>query len=555
MSIMRMRRRFAVHLRYVLYFIIGVFLLTLPAIFAPSGGRTSDRADNEPAIMKDPIAQVDGATLVRRDLERVYQRVAGEMAMMTQITGQGIGAGRLSRYRLEAFDEAVGQLLVMREAQRQGITVSNRQIAKRAAEIAKQQLDQTKMQVAGKDLERQLAQIATSNDGRPRDAMSERSFLNWLTKLLTDSRADDLKVELATQALEKKVTGSITATDKELLASYDEATLREIVVARHPTDKPARTDEEARKRAEGLLEQAKKGADFAQLARTQSDDEEVRRSDGRQEPMPVVHMSPAYQKALAGLKAGDLVPQPIKTDRGYIVVKVEKREQNLPPDFQKNKQRYLKDFVDQKRRMAWEAYTKQLRDKATVKVVDPEILAYQEIAKGDLAKALPLLKQATPAADQIGGLAGAAVYYEMAKAYSVQNKWKEAADAYAAANDALSGQGGIPQARADALMGMGLCYENLGDKQEAAKWYQAASDASDASYVHDELLAIYQRMGNAELVKREQQWLDDYRQREAEREKAMQDQQRKMEEEAAKKRPRPAPATTPGNPPAPPPSK
>ena len=554
MSIMRMRRRFAVHLRYVLYFIIGVFLLTLPAIFAPGGGRVSERQDNEPAIMKEAVAEVDGAALSRKDLERVYQRAAANMLMMAQYTGQGIGVQQIARDRLAAFDQAVVELLVVKEAEKQGTSVSNRQIAKRAAEVAKQQLDQAKLQFKGKELEQQLAHYATSSDGQPREAMSERGFLRWMTKLLVDTRADDLRVELATQALEKRVTGSITATEQELLASYDQVTLREIVVALRPTGKPERTDEEARKRAEQILEQVKKGADFADLARTHSDDWEVTRTAGLQQPMAVAHLSPAYQKAVAALKAGDLVPQPIKTDRGYTIVKVEKREQSLPSDYQKNKSQYLKDFGEQKRRTAWEGYTRTLREKAKVKVLDQEILAYQELAKGDYTKALPLLQQATPAADQIGGLAGASVYYQMAIAYSIQSKWKEAADAYGAASDALSGQNGIPEVRAQTLIGMARSYENLGDKETAAEWYQAAGDASNTQYIHEQLLQAYQRIGKPELLKSEQQWLDDYQKREAEQTKAMEDQQRKMEEEAAKKRPRPAPATKPGSPAARPPS-
>jgi len=101
---------------------------------------------------------------------------------------------------------------------------------------------------------------------------------------------------------------------------------------------------------------------------------------------------------------------------------------------------------------------------------------------------------------------------------------------------------------------MARCYENLGDKETAAEWYQAAGDASNTQYIHEQLLQAYQRIGKPELLKSEQQWLDDYQKREAEQTKAMEDQQRKMEEEAAKKRPRPAPATKPGSPAARPPS-
>ena len=542
---MRMRRRFAVHLRYILYAIIGVFVLTLPAIFSGGGSRMRQREDGGPAIFKDTIAEVNGTPITRGDFERVYRRTASEITAMAQVTGYAIGIERLPRGRLDAFDEAVIEHLVMKEAERQGISVSNRQVGKRAAELAKQQLDQFKLQMKGRQLEQYLAGFASANDGQPRQSMSERSFLGWFTKFLTDTQADNLRAELLTQALEKKVTGSITATEKELLASCDEAGLREIVVALRPPAKPERTDEQARTRAEEILGKAKQGADFAQLARTESDDEEAKYDGGLQPTVPIVHLSPAYQKAVAALKAGDLVPQPIKTDHGYTVVKVETRERKLPEEYEKNKQQYLKDFTERKRRTAWQQYQQQLREKAQVKVSDPEILGYQEIQQGHLDKALPLLQEATATVDQLGGLATASVYYELAITYSVQNKWKEAADAYAAANDALSGEHGIPQARSQALIGMARCYENLGQKEDAAKWYQVAGEASDVASIHEQLLYAYQRLGNAELVKQEQQWMEEYQRQEQERARALQEQQRKMEEEAAKKRPRPAPAAKP----------
>jgi parvulin-like peptidyl-prolyl isomerase len=436
----------------------------------------------------------------------------------------GFEAERLWRDRLAAFDDAVLEHLMTKEAEKQGISVSERQVCQRASGIAKQELDQLKLRLNGEALEQALAEIASRADGRARQSMSEQEFLPWFTDLLADTQSDDLRAALVSEALVERVTSSITATEKELLAFYDEVRLREILVAIHPSGGPERSDEEARRRAQEVLERAKRGADFDELVHIESDDEDVRYTRGLQEPISVLYMSPAYQEAVGSLSTGELLPEPIRTDQGYVIVKIEKREQRLPEGYQENTQQYLSDLVQRRRHTAWQEYIKQLRKEATVEVLDPEILAYQEIAEGNLQEALPLLRQAAPIADRVGGFAAASVYYKLGTVASAQSKWQEAADAYAVANDLLAGQAGagaLAGVCAQPLMGLGFCYENLGDEEEAIKWYQAASEATSVPSRHEHLMLTYRRMGYEDLAKREQEWIDEYRRQEADREKTL----------------------------------
>ena len=540
MSIQRIRRRFAVHLRYMLYVLIAVFAVTLPLVFAP-GGLSPTEEEQGSQKQQEVVAQVDGSPLRRSELERQFTRTAGQKIAIYESIGQSIGVERIARFRLEALEEAILQHLLLGEAVEQGISVSRREVGKRAEQVAQQQLDQLKLQFKGKELEQRLAQIASATDGRERRSMSERSFRSWLTKRMVEQHSQDLKDDLIVEKLRTQAVASVSATEQELLESCDRVTLREILVSRHPRGKPERTEEEARKRAEELLARVKKGADFAEVARTESDDEDARYTGGLKSPMAPSRLRAEWREATANLKVGE-ISELIKTDRGYVVVRVEERGRELPEDFQKNKQQLLKDFVEQKRNNAWNEHQQQLRAKANVKVTDPEMLAYQELEKGDFDKALPLLQEAAASADQLSGTAAGAVYYQLATILSARNQWEEAAEAYAFANDALSREGGMPGARAWALMGMGRSYENLGDLEEAAIWYQAASDATDVPSIHEQLRGTYQRIGNQELVEREQQWLDDYHRAEEERRQALEAQQRRMEEEAAKRRPKPGAA-------------
>jgi tetratricopeptide (TPR) repeat protein len=218
-----------------------------------------------------------------------------------------------------------------------------------------------------------------------------------------------------------------------------------------------------------------------------------------------------------------------------VIAKVEKRERTLPKDFQKNKETLLKQYIQQKQSQAWESYGKELRDKAKVQVSDPELLAYQALAKGSYAEALPLLQKAAETADTLHGLAAGSLYYQLGTAFSQKGQWKEAADAYGKASDALGSDASAPaSARAQALLGMGQSYENLKDYKDAVIWYQAAGDNSDTPTIHQQLLVTYQKLGRQDLVKREQQWLSDYQKQEEERQKAMAEQERKATAGAAK---------------------
>lgn len=565
MSIQGMRKRFAIHLRYILYVIIALFVLTLPLVFAPSPMGSRDREWDEQGADQETIAKVNGSAMVRGELERQFDRSVGQMLALYEQIGQGMGVDGLWRYRLDAFEEAVTRHVLLQQARKQGISVSDREVRKTADKQAQQQVEQLKLQYKDQPLDRLLAQMASRADGRARERMSERSFRKWLAQRLQDDHGEDLREDLILERLRQQVVGRVSAGEQELVESYDRVTLREILVSLHPTGRPALTDEQARKRAEELTAKARQGADFEGLVLAESDDPQAEFTRGQQAPMAPSRMSPERQQAVANLKVGD-ISDPVKTPTGYLIAKVEKRARELPADFQKNKGTLLKQYVQQKQSQAWDSYGKELRQKAKVEVTDSELLAYQALVKGSYEQALPLLKKAAETADAMRGTAAGSVYYQLATALSqraarsasqpqpppesgartgpgaepsdAEKLWKEAAEAYAKANDALSSDENAPgSARAQALMGMGRCYESLKDYEEAATWYQAAGDATEAPGTHQQLLPIYQRMGRQELVAREQQWLADYQKAEEERRKVMEEQQRKAAEEAAKKRP------------------
>jgi parvulin-like peptidyl-prolyl isomerase len=546
-----MRKRFAIHLRYILYVIIAIFVVTLPLVFAPNLGNQQQEQPQKQSVDQEIIAKVDGTPMTRGELERQFDRSSAQMLLFLEQIGQAPGVDRLWQDRLNAFDEAVTRHLLLEEAKRQGISASDRDVWNSAGKQAQQQLDQIKQQAKGQKLDQVLAQIVSRAERESRTSVSERSFRKWLARRLHDDHGVDLREDLILERLRQRVVGRVTASEQDLLNSYDQVTLRVIIVSTTPLvpGKPARTDEQARKRAEELMAKARAGADFAELAKTDSDDPSAKSTGGLQPPATLSRLPREWQQAIASLKVGE-TSDPAKTGGGYALLKLEKRERQLPADFQKKKEALLRQYIEQQQSQTWDSYGKQLRQKAKVQVGDPELLAYQALSKGNYNEALPLLQKASETADSLRGLAAGSIYYQLGAALSLKNQWKDAEKAYERASDSLgSDESAPPSARAQALLEMARAYENLKDYKNAAIWYQAAGDQSTNPTVHQQLLLAYQKIGRKDLADQEQQWLANYQKQEEERRKAYEAQQ-KAAEEAAKKQPaKPAgagPAPAPG---------
>jgi parvulin-like peptidyl-prolyl isomerase len=521
MSIQGMRRRFAVHLRYVLYVLIGVFVLTLPAIFSPGLGRR--RETEEAGGGSAVVARVNGQPVPRARVDKRFDQTVGQMVAFYSAIGQGLSLDQIGQLRLQAFDQAVVDEVLLQKAKQEGISASRGEIGKRAEKLAEQQVEQLKQSYQGDQLEQVLGQIVAQAQNRQPRSTSEAAFRKWMVKRLRKDSWEDLRDEVTADKLLQKVAATVSVGEADLLASYDQITTRQLLVSLHPKDAPARTDEQARKRAEDLRAKALAGAAFDSLAHAESDDPAAKTDGGLQPAMPLSSFPPDWQRAVASLKQGEISP-PIKTPSGYVLVRVEKRDRQLPQDFDKNKQQLMANFVQQRRTAAWQEYTSNLRGQAKVDVLDPEILGYQALQQGKEKEALEQFRKAAADTGRMRGLASASLQYELASLLASRNQWKEAADSYSAAVDALPEED-LPlarDARAQVLTALGNASEKLGKPEDALLWYQEASNWSSNPLVHQQLMAIYNRANRPDLVEHETQWLKDYQETERAQQEALQ---------------------------------
>lgn len=545
MSIRRIRQTLHERSRLVAYIITAVFIVGLPLVFVPGSLFERRPQPVESQGERDIIARVNGEPFLRSALEGQFTTMMMELASIYASVGQQVDLGRIWRYRLDAFDQAVMRELLLREARAQGISVSGAEVKKQIEQMVDQQVNQLKALFKDnqQDLEVRLAQIVAAMGDRARTRVDERYFRNWLTKHLSSAERDAIEDQLTIEKLRQTVISAVSATEEELKASFDRLSVREIEVSLRPRGKPERTEEEARKRAEELLARVKGGADFAEVARSESDSPETAEAGGLRDSVALATTPPEWKEAVAPLQPGG-ISKPIGLPWGYVIVKVEERHPELPHEFEKNKEQLLADFVDQKRSEAWTLYQKKLRAEAKVEITDAELLAYEELRVGNQDEALPHLEKASQQAAKLGGAAAACVYYQLAKMLAARNRWEEAAEAYALSGDSvLREEMQLPGARAQALMGMARSYEHLEDTDQAILWYRAAGDASGVLLTHRELLAAYQRLGQDDLAAQEQEWIDSYEEAMRERDKMLEEQQRALEQQRPPAAPAPAPET------------
>lgn len=149
-------------------------------------------------------------------------------------------------------------------------------------------------------------------------------------------------------------------TDAELQKSYDEgkkegnfvvASVRHILISvgenpGAPADpnKKAKTDEEAKKLAQEMTDRLRKGEDWNKLAKEFSDDPGSKDNGGLYADADVSQWVPEFKKAAVELELNK-VSDPVKSDFGYHVMKVEKRSEK---SFGEVKEQIRSQFVNQK---------------------------------------------------------------------------------------------------------------------------------------------------------------------------------------------------------------
>ena len=200
----------------------------------------------------------------------------------------------------------------------------------------------------------------------------------------------NLTILLADQT---KLEQTIAPADAELRRNYeqnkDQYRVAESVDVRHillkTTDKAATEDAKMKAKADDLVKQLKAGADFADLAKKNSEDPGSAQNGGEYKGVTRGQMVPEFEKAAFSQKPGEITA-PVKTSIGYHVIQVEKHQDARLKPFEEVKD----EMAAQIKKQRANDQMQQIADKAQTELrkdpLHPEKVAAQlnmQLVKAD----------------------------------------------------------------------------------------------------------------------------------------------------------------------------
>ncbi|MGB9888238.1 MAG: peptidylprolyl isomerase [Anaerolineae bacterium] len=238
-------------------------------------------SSSSPTPERPLAARVNGQPIYLVDYERqVAQYQDALVASGVDVTSPE-GQERLRQMRAQILEWMIEQVLIEQAAAGMGITVTDEEVQAAIAQLVQ-------------------------------DAGSQEAFQERLER--SGMILSDLQAQLRAELLRARVLERVQATVPE---RAEQVHARHILV-------------DTRERAEALLGQIQVGADFAQLARTYSQDESTRDVGGDLGWFPRgVLLAPEVEEVAFSLQAGQVGPV-VQSPFGYHIVQTLERKQDEP---------------------------------------------------------------------------------------------------------------------------------------------------------------------------------------------------------------------------------
>ncbi len=189
---------------------------------------------------------------------------------------------------------------------------------------------------------------------------------------------DFKKLTLISLLLEKEIEDKAKPSDKDVKDYYEkhkaDLTANNQIRASHILVK---SEDDAKK----ILDQLKKGGDFAKIAKEKSIDTGSAKNGGDLGFFSRGQMVPEFEKAAFNLKEGE-VSGPVKTQFGYHIIKVTGRKEGKVVEFDKVKDLLTQKVTAEKQKEAFDSYMEGLKKSYTVEKNKEAIAAIGSSIKG-----------------------------------------------------------------------------------------------------------------------------------------------------------------------------
>ena len=305
-------------------------------------------ADN---VIFEIIAHINSEVVTRADLQRGQELLMGDLR-------QQYGADADKYYQERQKDvlrDLIDQDLLLQKGKELGITGDN-ELIKRLDEIRKQLNLETMEDV----------QRAAEKEGVSYEDFKQNIRNGIITQ----------------QVISREVGAHIQITHEEVQAFYDQhkqeleqpeqVRLEEILISTQPKGSPDSDPDDAtlaaaKKKAEDLRDQIRKGASFEDLAKKNSDDANSAAQGGDLGFFKRGSMVKSLEDTIFGMKVGD-VSDPVRTKQGFILMKVTEHTQAGVPPLKDVEEKVQSAIYYQKLTPAVRAYLTKLREQAYIDI-------------------------------------------------------------------------------------------------------------------------------------------------------------------------------------------
>jgi peptidyl-prolyl cis-trans isomerase C len=321
-------------------------LLTLAILGLMAWAVRAQPAGNAPAASApgDIAAKVNGVPITTLELNRTFQ---AHVQVPYAVVQEDPRAKEVLR---QILDNLIDRELLLQQAKSMKMTVTPQQVDTQV---------------------RQLAQRFPSPEAFEQALTAQNVSMDAVKK--------DVESQLLRQQLVKKeVLDKVTVNARDVQSFYDKNKDKyveeEQVHARHilvrvPQEVSPADDAKLKGKADEALKRAKKGEDFAALAKELSDDGS-KANGGDLGFFPRGRMVPAFEEAAFALQPGQ-ISDVVRTQFGYHIIKVEEHKTGRALGFDEAKEQVKDDLTREQTYERYQQYVAGLRSKAKVEVLLP----------------------------------------------------------------------------------------------------------------------------------------------------------------------------------------
>ncbi|GAK52682.1 PpiC-type peptidyl-prolyl cis-trans isomerase [Candidatus Moduliflexus flocculans] len=247
------------------------------------------------------LAKVNNEEILQKDVDEIVA-----VFVMPQFKAQNpdkeMPAEQRQQIEKQVLDQLVTERILLQEAAKLNVTVDQKELADRIAQVKPQRPD-----------------------------LTDEQWTSFLTR--------DMMIQ---KLIQQEVVSKIVVSDEDVQKFYDEQKDRfhepEKIRASHilvlvPQDATPEAKDAAKKKIDGVLEEINAGKDFAELAKANSEDPGSKDNGGDLDFFPRGAMVKPFEDAAFALKDGE-VSGVVETQFGYHIIKKtgEKAERDVPLD-------------------------------------------------------------------------------------------------------------------------------------------------------------------------------------------------------------------------------